>query len=329
MQPVQRIHRRALLAGATAFACGGLLAQGAWPAKPIRLVVPFPAGGSTDVAARVVAQALGDTLGTSVFVDNKGGAHGFIGATDAARSAPDGHTLMMASIGTMAINPRLYPKLPYDPNQDFQPLSLVLTVPIALVVNPAVLPVQSVAELVAYLKAHPGKVNYASAGAGGSSHLVPEYFKFRAGVHMTHIPYKGGGPAVADLVSGQVQVMFDTLLTSTPFVKSGKLRMLGVTTAQRLPQFPDVPTIAEALGMGDFEASSWYAMYAPAGTPASIVERLSQAVDEVLKQPAVARRMEEFGAVPVGGTPGQLARFQRSEQDKWGKVVVAAGVRLQ
>jgi len=323
------LQRRAFLAGAGALACASVIAQPAWPARPIRIVVPFPAGGSTDVAARVVGQALGELLNTSVLVENKGGAHGFIGASDAARSAPDGHTLMMASIGTMAINPRLYDKLPYDANQDFAPLSLVLTVPIALVVNPDVLPVKSVAELVAYLKEHPDKVNYASAGAGGSSHLVPEYFKFRTGTRMSHIPYKGGGPAVGALVAGQVQVMFDTLLTSTPFIKAGKLRMLGVTTAKRLPDYPEVPTLAEALGMRDFEASSWYAMYAPAGTPPDIAARLSSAIDAVLKQPAVARRMLDLGAIPVGGAPADLAAFQRAEQDKWGRVIQAAGIKAQ
>ncbi|MDM0091221.1 MULTISPECIES: tripartite tricarboxylate transporter substrate binding protein [unclassified Variovorax] len=324
------IPRRLLLnalAPLAALACLPAAAQAPWPAKPIRLVVPFPAGGPTDIAARVIGQALGEVLKTPVFVENKGGAHGFIGAADAAKSAPDGYTLMMASIGTMAINPRLYSKLPYDANQGFAPVSLVLTVPIVVVVNPKVLPVKTVPELVAYLKANPNKVNFASAGNGGSSHLVPEYFKYRTGTAMTHIPYKGSGPAVADLVSGQVQIMFDTLLTSTPFVKSGALKMLAVTTPQRLADYPEVPTMAEALGMKDFDASSWYAMYAPAGTPAPVVQRLSATIDAVLKQPAVAQRLAELGAVPVGGPPERLAAFQRAEQDKWGKVIQAADVR--
>lgn len=325
--PSLRATRRLFVASALGLAAFAAAAQGTWPSKPIRLVVPFPAGGPTDITARVVGQALGEALKTTVYVENKGGAHGFIGATDAARSAPDGYTLMMASIGTMAINPRLYPKLPYDADKDFVPVSLVLTVPIVVVVNPKVMPVKTVPELVRYLKANPDKVNFASAGTGGSSHLVPEYFKFRTGTSMTHVPYKGSGPAVADLVSGQVQIMFDTLLTSTPFVKSGQLQMLAVTTAKRLPEYPQVPTMGEALGMKDFEASSWYAMYAPAGTPPDIVQRVSKALDGVLKRPDVAKRLAELGAVPVGGAPEKLAAFQKAEQAKWGEVIKAANIQ--
>ena len=326
--------RRLLAAAAVALATGAMAqpvstgpGQGAWPNKPIRIVVPFPAGGPTDIAARVVGQAIGESLRTTVVVENRAGAHGFIGVTEAARSPADGYTLMMASIGTMAINPRLHDKIPYDANRDFAPVSLVVTVPIVVVVNPQALPVQTIAEFVAYLKANPGKVNFASAGSGGSSHLVPEYFKYRTGTFMTHIPYKGSGPAIADVVAGQVQVMFDTLLTSTPFVKSGKLRMLAVTTSQRLADYPEVPTMAQALGMKDFEASSWYALYAPAGTPPNVVNRLSAEVDAALKRPAVARRLTDLGAVPVGGPPEKLAAFQRAEQAKWGKVIQAAKVK--
>jgi tripartite-type tricarboxylate transporter receptor subunit TctC len=327
MRHTHGVQRRLLLASLAALACLPAAAQGTWPSKPIRLVVPFPAGGPTDISARVIGQALGDLLKTPVFVENKGGAHGFIGASDVAKSTPDGYTLMMSSIGTMGINPRLYSKLPYDANKDFVPLSLVVTVPIVVVVNPKVLPVKTVPELVAYLKANPDKVNFGSAGNGGSSHLVPEYFKYRTGTRMTHIPYKGSGPAVADLVAGQVQIMFDTLLTSTPFVKSGALKMIAVTTPHRLADYPDVPTMAEALGMKDFDASSWYAMYAPAGTPAPIVQRLNVAIQAVLKQPEIAKRLAELGAVPSGGTPAQLAAFQLAEQDKWGKVIKAADVK--
>ena len=208
-------------------------------------------------------------------------------------------------------------------------MSLVVTVPIAVVANTQVLPVQSIAELVSYLKANPGKVNFASAGNGGSSHLVPEYFKYRTGTAMTHVPYKGSGPAIADVVAGQVQLMFDTLLTSTPFVKSGRLKMLAVTTAERLPEYPDVPTMGEALGMKDFEASSWYALYAPAGTPPDAVKRLSMEVDNALKKPAVVKRLTDLGAIPVGGAPEKLAAFQRAEQEKWGKVIQVARVKAE
>jgi tripartite-type tricarboxylate transporter receptor subunit TctC len=315
-----------------ALLCGFMppaLAQSGWPAKPIRILVPFPAGGPTDITARVLGQAIGESLKTPVVVENRSGAHGFIGVSEAAKAPADGYTLMMASIGTMAINPKLHEKIPYDANKDFVPVSLVVTVPIVVVINPEVLPVRTIPEFVAYLKANPGKVNFASAGTGGSSHLVPEYFKYRTGTVMTHIPYKGSGPAIADVVAGQVQLMFDTLLTSTPFVKSGKLRMLAVTTAQRLPDYPDVPTMAEALDMNDFEASSWYALYAPAGTPPEIVKRLSSEVDAALKKPAVARRLTDLGAVPVGGSAESLAAFQLREQEKWGKVIQAASIKAE
>ncbi|MBI2768219.1 MAG: tripartite tricarboxylate transporter substrate binding protein [Burkholderiales bacterium] len=322
-------RKRVAAAAFTALAAGTAVAQGAWPAKPIRIVVPFPAGGPTDITARVIGQAIAESLKTSVIVENRAGAHGFIGVTEAARAPADGYTLMMASIGTMAINPRLHEKIPYDANKDFAPVSLVVTVPIVVVVNPQSLPVKTIPEFVAHLKANPGKVNFASAGNGGSSHLVPEYFKYRTGTFMTHIPYKGSGPAIADVVAGQVQLMFDTLLTSTPFVKSGKLRMLAVTTAQRLPDYPEVPTMAEALGMKDFEASSWYALYAPGGTPPEVVRRLSAEVDAALKKPAVAKRLTDLGAIPVGGGPEKLAAFQRAEQEKWGKVIQAAKIKAE
>jgi tripartite-type tricarboxylate transporter receptor subunit TctC len=302
-------------------------AQGLYPDKPIRIIVPFPPGGPTDITARVLGQAMGESMKTSVVIENKAGGHGFIGVSEAAKSNADGYTLMMASIGTMAINPKLHPKIPYDANKDFAPVSLVVTVPIALVINPKQLPVNTASEFMAYIKSHPGKVNFASAGNGGSSHLVPEYLKYRTQTFMTHIPYKGSGPAIADVVAGQVDLMFDTLLTSTPFVKSGKLKMLAVTTAKRLPEYPDVPTMGEALGLKDFEASSWYALYAPAGTPAAVIKRLSNEVDAALKKPAVAKRLTDLGAIPVGGEPEKLATFQRAEQDKWGQVIKAASIK--
>lgn len=319
-----------LLAGAlTALTLTSAIAQApeVWPVKPVRVVVPFPAGGPTDITARVVCQALSEKLGVPFVIENKGGGRGFVGTSEAARAPADGYTLLLSSIGAMAINPRLYEKLPYDSQRDFTPVSLVVTVPIVVVANPDVLPVKDVQTLVKYLKANPGKVNYGSAGSGGSSHLVPEYFKFRTGTFMTHIPYRGSGPAVSDLVAGHVHLMFDTLLTTTPFVKAGKLRMLAVTTPQRLAQYPDVPTIAEALDLSDFEASSWFAMYAPAGTPAEIVRHLSSEVAAALRLPAVAKRLTDLGAVPVGSSPQELAAFQSAEQDKWGKVIQRAKIK--
>ena len=320
---------RLLLAALIALTLTSAFAQAphSWPVKPVRVLVPFPAGGPTDITARAVGQAMSTSLGVPFVIENRPGGRGFVGTSEAARAPADGYTLLMSSIGAMAINPRLYEKLPYDSVRDFVPVSLVVTVPIAVVVNPEVLNVKDVQTLVQFLKANPGKVNYASAGSGGSSHLVPEYFKFRTGTFMTHIPYQGTGPAVGDLVAGHVHIMFDTLLTSTPLVKSGKLRMLAVTTAQRLPQYPDVPTVAEALDLKDFEASSWFAMYAPTGTPAEIVKRLSSEVAAALKQPGVAKRLGELGAVPVGSSPQELAAFQSAEQDKWGKVIKRASIK--
>ena len=311
---------RLLLGGLTALLAWHASAQtpDAWPSKPVRVVVPFPAGGPTDITPGCGTGALHEAR-CSVLVENKAGGRGFVGTSDAARAPADGYTLLVSSIGAMAINPRLYEKLPYDSVKDFAPVSLLVTVPIVVVVNPEVLPVRDAQELVQFLKANPGKVNYASAGSGGSSHLVAEYFKFRTGTFMTQIPYRGTGPAASDLVAGHVHIMFDTLLTSTPFVKSGKLRMLAVTTKTRLLDYPDVPTVAEALQMKDFEASSWFAMWAPAGTPNEIVRRLSSEVAIALKQPDVAQRLIDLGAVPVGSSPQQLAAFQSAEQDKWGK----------
>lgn len=320
--------RRSLFCAGLALVCGVASAQATWPAgKPIRMIVPFSVGGATDVSARVVGQEIAQSLKTSVIVENKPGAHGFVGISEAARAPADGYTLLMASIGTMAINPRLYEKIPYDPNKDFAPVSLVTVVPVAIVVNPSRLPVTSVPELVAYLKANPGKVNFASAGAGGTSHLVPEYFKFRTGTSMTHIPYKGESAAISDVLAGQVELMFSTLLNAAPHVKSGKLRLLAVSSPERLADYPDVPTMAEALRMPDFHALAWQALYVPAGTHPDIVQRLSVEVNKALKNPAVVQRLTELGSMPSGGTPAALADFQRTEQDKWGKVIQAAKIK--
>jgi tripartite-type tricarboxylate transporter receptor subunit TctC len=317
--------RRALLAAPLALLTGLANGQAAWPSRPIRIIVPFPAGGQTDVAARVIGQALGEALKTPVLIDNKAGAHGLIGGAEAARAPADGYTLMVASTGAVAINPVLYEKMPYDPVRDFAPVSHLISVPIVLMASTQALPAQSVQELVAYAKAHPGKVNFSSAGSGGSSQLVAEYFKVRTGTFMTHIPFKGEAPATEAVVAGHVDLMFNTLVSTLPQLKSGRVRVLATTTRERLPELPGVPTVAEALGLKDFEASSWTALYAPAGTPAEIVRRISAEVDAALKKPAVAQRLKELGAVPVGGPPERLAQFQRAELEKWRKVVKAAG----
>lgn len=320
--------RRALLMAGLALFCGTATAESSWPAgKPIRMIVPFSAGGATDTVARVLGQTIGESLKTVVVVENKAGAHGLIGVSEAARAPADGYTLLMGSIGTMAINPKLYQKVPYDPNKDFAPVALVTTTPVALVINPNRLPVTSVPELVTYLKAHPGQVNFASAGTGGTSHLVPEYFKFRTGTAMTHIPYKGESAAIADVIAGQVDLIFSTMPAAAAHVKSGRLRLLAVTSTQRIVEYPEIPTMAEALKMRDFEALSWQALYAPASTPPDIVKRLSAEVDAALKNPAVSKRLTELGAMPEGGSPSKLAQFQKAEQEKWGTLIQAAKIK--
>jgi tripartite-type tricarboxylate transporter receptor subunit TctC len=319
--------RRAFAASMLALASGLAAAQPSWPARPIRIIVPFPAGGQTDVAARVIGQALSEALRTPVVIDNKAGAHGLIGGAEAAHAPADGYTLLVASTGAVVINPLLYEKMPYDPLRDLMPVSQLISVPIVVMASTQALPVHSLRELVAYAKAHPGQLNFSSAGAGGSSHLVGEYFKFRTGTFMTHIPFKGEAPATEAVVAGHVHLMFNTLVSTLPQLKSGRVRVLATTTRERLPELPDVPTVAEALGLKDFEASSWTALYAPAGTPVEIVRRLSAEVDTALKKPAIAQRMKDLGAIPVGGPPERLARFQHAEEEKWRKVVKAAGVK--
>ena len=268
----------------------------AYPTKPIRLVVPFPAGGATDILAREVAKHLTETWGQSVVVDNRPGAGGNIGSELVAKSPPDGYTLEMGTVGTHAINASLYSKMPYDHVKDFVPVILVAGVPNVLVVNPSV-PVNSVQEFIAYAKANPGKLNFASSGSGTSIHLSGELFKVMAGVQMTHVPYKGSAPALQDLLGGQVQLMFDNLPPSLPQIKAGKLRALAVTSATRAPALPDVPTVAEA-GLPGFEASSWFGVLAPAGTPPAIVAKLHGALMTVMKDPGV----RGWGAVaPIGG----------------------------
>ena len=308
-------------------AAGGALAQApAYPSKPIRLVVPFPPGGATDILAREVAQKLTEAWGQSVVVDNRPGAGGNIGAELVARAAPDGYTLLMGTVGTHAINASLYAKLPYDHVKDFAPVILVAGVPNVLVVNPA-LPVNTVAELIAYAKANPGKLNFASSGNGTSIHLSGELFKVMAGVQMTHVPYKGSAPAVADLISGQVQLMFDNLPPSLPQIKAGKLRALAVTSATRAPALPDVPTIAEA-GLPGFEASSWFGVLAPAGTPPAIVARLNAEIAKWLASPEAREKLSKQGANAAGGSPEDFAKHIAAETTKWAKVVKDSGAKV-
>jgi len=298
----------------------------AYPTKPIRLVVPFPPGGATDLIARAVAQKLAEAWGASVVVDNRPGAGGNIGTELVARSAPDGYTLEMGTVGTHAINPSLYAKIPYDHIKDFAPVILVAGVPNVLEVNPSV-PVQTVQELIAYAKANPGKLNFASSGAGTSIHLSGELFKVMAGVQMTHVPYKGSGPALQDLLGGQVQLMFDNLPPSLPQIKAGKLRALAVTSSVRAPALPEVPTIAES-GLPGFEASSWFGILAPAGTPPAIVAKVNAEVSKWLASPEGKEKLAGIGANAAGGSPEDFTRHIQAETAKWAKVVKESGAKV-
>ena len=297
----------------------------AYPTHSIRLVVPFPAGGTTDILARAAAQKLSESLGQSVVVDNRPGAAGNIGADIVAKSAPDGYTLLMGTVGTHAINPGLYAKMPYDHVKDFVPVVLVAGVPNVLAVNPA-FPVNSVAELIALAKSKPGTINFASSGSGTSIHMSGELFKAMAGVDMTHVPYKGSSPALTDLMGGQVQIMFDNLPSALPLIKAGKLRAIAVTSLKRAAALPDVPTISES-GLPGFEASSWFGVLAPAGTPAPVVAKINADVNKWLQSPEARDQLLAQGANAAGGTPEQFAAHIRAETEKWAKVVKASGAK--
>ena len=317
--------RRCALALVTACMAAVAFAQ-PYPNHAIRLVVPFPAGGTTDILARAAAQKLTEALGQSVVVDNRPGAGGNIGAELVAKAAPDGYTLLMGTVGTHAINPSLYAKMPYDHIKDFVPIILVAGVPNVLVVNPS-LPIHSVADLIKLAKAKPGTINFASSGSGTSIHLSGELFKTMAGVDMTHVPYKGSAPALTDVMGGQVQIMFDNLPSSLALIKSGKLRAVAVTSLQRAPALPDVPTIAES-GLPGFEASSWFGILAPAGTPAPIVAKINAEVNKWLQSPEAKEQLLAQGAAAAGGSPEQFVAHIRAETDKWAKVVKASGAKV-
>ncbi len=331
--PQRRAFTSAALATAAAIAglsTAALLPSTAhaqsYPTKPITIIVPFSAGGTTDILARFVGLHMGTTLGQPVIVDNRAGAGGNIGGQAAARANADGYTIFMGTVGTHAINQSLYKKMPFDPIKDFAPLSRVAMVPNLLVANPGQ-PYKSVKELIAYAKANPGKVNFASAGNGSSIHLSGELFKQMTGVDMQHVPYKGSAPAVADLLGGQTSIMFDNMPSAIPHVKGGKLRAIAVTTATRSPALPDVPTIAEA-GVPGYEATSWFGLLAPAGTPPAVVAQLNGAILKALADPDVKTKLAEQGAEPHPEKPEQFAAFIGSETAKWGKVVKESGASV-
>ena len=315
----------AVVLGAGLLGGTSALAQ-AYPTKPVTIIVPFAAGGTTDILARIIGQALTAELGQSVVVDNRAGAGGNIGGQAAAKAAPDGHTLFMGTVGTHAINASLYKKMPFDPVKDFAPLTRVANVPNLLVANPAQ-PYKSVKDLIAYAKANPGKVNFGSSGNGSSIHLSGELFKSLAKVDMQHVPYKGSAPAVTDLLGNQIGIMFDNMPSAIQHVRSGKLVPLAVTTAKRSPELPNVPTIAEA-GVPGYEATSWFGMFAPAGTPVPVLAKLNAAIVKVLAQPDVKKKINEQGAEVYSETPEQFAAFIQAESVKWGKVVKESGASL-
>ena len=314
--------RRALLA--LALAMTGLAASHAqdYPSKPIRLVIPYAPGGATDILGRSIAQKLGELLGQTVIVENKGGAGGNIGADSVAKAAPDGYTLLMGTIGTHAINPSLYPKMPFDPVKDFVPVSLVLTNQLVLLVNPRV-PAMTVGELVTYSQQPGVDLYFGSAGNGSSHHLSGELLKARSGLKMNHVPYKGSGPAVTDLMAGQIQVLFSDIAGALPYTQSGKLRPLAVGGARRSALMPALPTVAEALNLPGFDVSAWMGIFVPAGTT-----RLNTAIVEITRMPDVIEKFAALGAEPIGSTQEQFASHIQAEIAKWKKIVTDANVTI-
>ena len=297
-----------------------------YPTRPIRMIVPFPPGGGNDLLARSISQPLAQAIGQSVVVDNRGGAGGQIGATLAAAAAPDGYTIFLGSIGNLTFLPVLQSKLQYEPIRDFAPVTLLATSAFILVVNPAV-PAKSVKELIALAKSQPGKLNYGSSGSGSSLHMTGELFKYASGTDITHVPYKGTAPALIDLLSGQVQMLFSTMPSVVPHVKSGKLRGLGVSSLKRTEAVPDVPPIAEAVP--GFEVLNWQGIVVPKKTPEAIVQKLNRALLEALKSPDTIKALAKQGLDAAGGTPEQFGALIKSEIDKYGKVAKAANLRLE
>ena len=308
-----------LIAAALLALAGVAVAQGAYPGRPVTLVVPFPPGGGTDTGARIVAQKLGAKWGQTVIVENKGGAAGMIGADMVAKAKPDGYTLLMGNIGTQAINPGLYKKMPYDAATAFVPITLVAELPLAMMVNPAV-PAKTAREFIALAKSEPGKLSYSSSGAGGAPHLAAEMFKEATGTFIVHVPYCGGGPAIGDLIAGHVQLSFMTVLEASGHIKAGKLRALAVTGSQRVPALPEVPTLAEAALPG-FNSISWIGVLAPAGTPKEIVDKVASDVREVLASDDVKLKLIELGAVPAGTTPAQFQALINSDRRRYEQVI--------
>ena len=331
LQSTRRCWLAAVAGMAMICAAIPVTAQTAWPSKPVRIVVPFAPGGTTDILARAVAPELSKVFGQSFIVDNRAGAGGNLGADIVAKSAPDGYTLLMGTVGTHGINKALYSRLPYDPQKDFAPITLVAGVPNVMVMNTEkakALGINTVPDFIKYAKAHPGQLNMASSGNGTSIHLAGELFKTMTGTFMTHIPYTGSGPAMMGMLSGTVDVMFDNLPSSMAQIKSGKLKAFAVTSSQRSAAMPDLPTIEEAAKLKGFEASSWFGLLAPAGTPPEVVLRIQQETAKALSLPSIKEKLLAQGAIPSGNTPQEFAALIDAEIKKWAPVVKASGARV-
>jgi tripartite-type tricarboxylate transporter receptor subunit TctC len=300
-------------------ALAGMAQAQAYPSKPVRLVVPFPAGGATDVLARVISQKAAERLGQPIVVDNRPGAGGAIGSDFVAKAAPDGYTLLIATGSTHSIGPIVNARIPYDVERDFVPIALVADTASALVV-PATLPVNNLAEFIALAKAKPGQLNFGSSGNGTNSHLSGEMFKAQAGVFITHIPYRGTGLVLTDMLSGQIQMLIDNFVTAQPHIRDGKLRVLGVTSLKRLPFAPDVPTLDEQ-GLKGFESTNWFGIYGPRDTPADVVAKVNAAYTQAVQDPEVQKRLQNLGATPMSGTPEDMAKVVAAETAKWRKLI--------
>jgi tripartite-type tricarboxylate transporter receptor subunit TctC len=322
--PIQ-ITRRSALTATGLFCAPWLRAQTSWPRQSIRFVVPFAPGGTSEIVARTVANELTKQLGQTVFVDNKGGGAGIPAMQEVAKSTPDGHTIILGHVGSLAVNPYIFPNQPYDVNKDFVPVTLLAKVPNLFVVHPDV-PAQDFKEFVAYVKKNPGKLNYGSAGNASAGHLAMEYLKLVTGMFITHIPYRGTGPQLTDLLAGRTQASSAGLPALIPHIKSGKLRPIAVGTSQRLAQLPDVPTVAE-MGYKDFETSQWYGILAPAGTPREVVIKLQEESLKALKSNAVTERFASDSAIGGGGPPAEFAAFIAQQQKVWKDIVLRAGIK--
>lgn len=328
------MKRRSLLQ--TALASAALLpllgsavawAQDKWPSKPISYIVPFPAGGTTDILGRLIGQKLGAALGTTIVIENKGGAGGSVGSEVAARAPADGYTLLGGTISSHAINVSLYPKLGYDPIKSFSPVVLIGSNPVVLIVK-ADSPYKTLQDVLAAAKAKPKTISSASAGNGTSQHMTLELLGFKSGTQFVHVPYKGSGPAIQDVIGGQVDMMFDTTVVAGPHIQSGKVRAIAVSSAKRLESLPNVPTIAES-GVPGFEVVSWQGIFVPAGTPKPIVDRLHAEIMKILQTPEMQDRLKSLGMQPSSMTPDQVSAFQKAEVEKWAQVIKAAGIKLE